>query len=504
MNEFKVVFNGKTEISVKEGTNLLEAERAAGLEPNAFCGGQGKCKKCKVKIIRGTQASEELACRVTITEDMEVETLRRAGAYKILMESASRNVEVKPGIPALPEQKEAMENCALAAFDIGTTTIAAYLLNAYDGEILAVGSKLNPQSQYAADVISRCNYELERGKGHLGKIVRGTMNGLLKHLTQKVSIKIEDIYGISVAANTAMHHLFLGLSPKSLVLAPYLPAMVKEHTFLAKDYDIHIHPEGILRVLPNIGSFVGADTSACLLALEFDKLEELTLMIDIGTNGEIVLGNKDRILACSTAAGPAFEGAKIECGMRGADGAIDHVSWENGQLKYTVINEKEPIGICGSGLIDAVAVMLQCGLLEPSGYLKHSPYYISDKVYLSQKDIRELQLAKSAIAAGIDILCKKSGADYKDIDKVLIAGAFGNYMSSESACDIGLIPLVLRKKITVVGNAAGEGAKLSILNKEEFNRAAKIAKKVKFMELALAAEFQDVFVEHMEFIKTEL
>lgn len=499
MDEIRIVFNGKNIIFVKKGTNLLEAEREAGLKPDAPCGGQGKCGKCKVRIIRGSHASEELACQVTVTENMEVETLSQEAEHKILTRGVGRMAEAQPGIPVLPNREDAESTCALAAFDVGTTTIAAYLLDAYDGRTLAIGSMLNPQSEYAADVIGRCNYELEHEGRHLCKIVRKAMSELLGELAGKAGIKTEDIYGISFAGNTAMHHLFLGLSTKTLVVAPYVPAIVKEQVYKAEDYGFNIHPGGILRVLPIIGSFVGADTSACLLAAEFDKLDKLTLMIDIGTNGEIVLGNRERMMACSTAAGPAFEGAKITFGMRGAAGAIDHAAWENGQLKYTVIDNKEPVGICGSGLIDVISVMLNREIIEPSGYLRKSPYYLTDKIYISQKDIRELQLAKAAIAAGIRLLCLKMGVTLQDIETVLIAGAFGNYMSPASACAIGLIPTALQSKIIGVGNAAGEGAKLAIVSEKEFIRAAKIAEKAEFMELAFLPEFQDVFVEQMEF-----
>ena len=499
MSKIKVVFNKEKIIFVEKGTTLLEAEREAGLKPDSPCGGQGKCGKCKVKIICGSHVSENLACQVTVTENMEVETLSQETEHKILTEGNYRMTDVQPGIPALPNKENAKTTCALAAFDVGTTTIAAYLLDAYDGKILAIGSILNPQSEYAADVIGRCNYELKHENNHLCKIVRKAINQLIKELSEKAGIKTKDIYGISFAGNTAMHHLFLGLSTAKLVVAPYVPAILKEHVYKACDYGINIHPEGILRVLPIIGSFVGADTAACLLATEFDKLDKLTLMVDIGTNGEIVLGNSERIVACSTAAGPAFEGAKITFGMRGAAGAIDHVIWENGRMKYTVIDNKEPIGICGSGLLDAISVMLNQKIIKPSGYLKESPYYLTEKIYTSQKDIRELQLAKSAIAAGIRLLCLKMSVEVTDIDRVLIAGAFGNYMSPASACTIGLIPKELQDKIIGIGNAAGEGAKLAIINEKEFIRAAEIAEKAEFIELAFLPEFQDVFIEQMEF-----
>ena len=428
MDKVQIIFNGKIKIDVEKGTNLLEAQRAAGLKPDAPCGGQGKCGKCRVKIIDGSRTGEYLACRFLVTENIEVETLEPTEGHKILMEGNVRNVKVQPGIKQLPLFQESSDTCALAAFDVGTTTIAAYLLDAYDGSVLASDSMLNPQSEYAADVIGRCNYEIMHGKGLLGKIVRDAMNKMLEELSAKAGIHTQNIYGVSFAGNTAMHHLFLGLPTDTLVLAPYVPAMLKEQIYPARSYGLNIHPEGMLKVLPIIGSFVGADTSACLLAEEFDKLDELTLMIDIGTNGEIVLGNRERIMACSTAAGPAFEGAKIQCGMRGATGAIDHVNFNDGQLSYTVIDNVEPIGICGSGLIDAVAVMLREGVLKTSGYLNGSTYHLTENVYITQKDIRELQLAKSAIAAGIQMLCIKMGVKIKDIDKVIIAVAFGNYI----------------------------------------------------------------------------
>lgn len=278
-------------------------------------------------------------------------------------------------------------------------------------------------------------------------------------------------------------------------------------------------------MLPNLAGFVGADTAACLLAGDFVRREELTLLLDIGTNGELVLGNRERRITCSTAAGPAFEGAKIRCGMRGAEGAIDHVHLEDGRLVCHVIGEGAARGICGSGLLDAVAALLDGGVLDESGCLLE-PEELSDSrlaacltevdgasavllapapepggepVVLTQKDIRELQLAKGAIAAGIHLLAQAYGAELEDIQTVLIAGAFGNFMRPESACRIGLIPPQLLGKIRPVGNAAGEGACLAALSWAEYARCASLASGTEYLELAQHPGFSTCYMEEMAF-----
>lgn len=262
----------------------------------------------------------------------------------------------------------------------------------------------------------------------------------------------------------------------------------------------------------------------CLLALRPDLSKDMTLLVDMGTNGEIVLGNKEKLVCCSTAAGPAFEGAKIECGMRGAQGAIDHVSFEDGVFQISVVGNQTPVGLCGSGLIDTVACLRKLGILDETGrlltpeevkslygeqiashmttknglpaFLYHRDY---PNVYLTQKDIREVQLAKGAVAAGILLLEKHLGITHSQIDRVCIAGAFGNYMSPESACTIGLLPAALRQKIFPVGNAAGEGAKIALLNKTEREYTKTLMNQVDFLELASLPEFQDCFIDELEF-----
>ena len=398
-----------------------------------------------------------------------------------------------------------------AAIDLGTTTIVGYLLDGRTGENLAVESRMNPQMQYGGDVIQRADYVLEHGTEALSECVRKTINEILETLIEK-SQKAGDIYQISLVGNTCMHHLFLGISPASLVHAPYTPAISQPLTLRASDYGIHIHKKGQLILLPNIAGYIGADTSGCLLALRQDLKEETTLLLDVGTNTEMILGNKHGLAACSAASGPAFEGAKIQCGMRGLPGAIDHVKYENGKWQYTTIENEKPTGLCGSGLIDLIAELLRTGLLDENGIL-HSGQVKADtfvlvpsgesqrEIYLTQKDIGEVQLAKAAIAAGIRLLMKKQNVEETQVQIVYLAGGFGNYMNARNAARIGLIPENFAEKVSCVGNAAGEGAKIALLNKKERHEAEKAVQKIEFLELAACPEFQDCFVDELGFGK---
>ena len=389
----------------------------------------------------------------------------------------------------------------MAAFDVGTTSIAGYLLRGDTSETVAKAGMLNPQAQYGADVIMRANYALERGCDVLASCVREAVDQLIGQLCQSAGVSREDVFAVSLVGNTCMHHLFLSISPDSLVHAPYNPAISESLLLQARDYGLHVNDRASLLMLPVIAGFVGADTVGCLLAGGWEGLEELTLMIDIGTNGEIVMGNRHRMIACSTAAGPAFEGAKIQCGMRGAEGAVEHVWLENGEVKWKVIGGGKAIGICGSGLIDLVAVLLRSGQMDEGGKLQTgSLYQLGDTdVVLTQKDIREMQLAKGAISAGIQLLAERLGIQLSDIQRVCIAGAFGNYMDPNSACDIGLIPPELRSKVIPVGNAAGEGAKMVLQDQAAWDRAERLARKAECLELASLPQFQDAFIDNLEF-----
>ena len=559
-------------IEVTNKTTVLEAEIKAGLVPDAPCGGAGKCGKCLVKV----DDKVVKACQTYVERDIVVDTLSsNEGQTAILTDGYFRDVEFKPDLKQkkiklekpLPGEKKSdwerllsqlninvcectvnfalaeelynkrMENAdwyaiytdhevfslnkeeqivTFAAFDIGTTTIAGYLLDSQNGDVLAIRSMMNPQTQYGADVISRANYALENSVEDLSRFVRKALDDMLGEMCDDAKISRKNIYQVSIVGNTCMHHLFLGISPASLVHAPYTPVISQEVEVLASKYDININPDGKLLILPNLAGYVGADTCGCILTLRPDKTDKLTLMIDIGTNGEIVLGNKDSLYCCSTAAGPAFEGAKIECGMRGSTGAIDHVHFVDDKWEYTTIDNALASGICGSGLIDLVAELCRNGIVDESGHMESgqnvssifmiaSPENSSREggVYITQKDISEIQLAKAAISTGIKIMMDKLEISEDDIDTVYIAGAFGNYMNPQSAAEIGIIPKGLLKRIRMVGNAAGEGAKIALLNHDERVEIRELARQVKFVELASEPDFQDCFIDELCFPEQE-
>lgn len=492
MDKFRITFV-KENITYEAlpGLTVLEAQIAAGLSPDAPCGGRGTCGKCRVQI-DGVPA---LACQTRTDRDMEVETgAEQEGEVQILMKGCGRQVSLMAG--EFPEDAEAP---LLAAIDLGSTSVVAYLLDGSTGKLLAVKSMLNPQRQYGADVVMRCSYALEKGPELLSRCIQISVNGLLRELAKECGRSQEEIVRIVMVGNSCMHHLFLNISTETLALAPYKPKVKEALELKAIDYGLQVHPEAKLYWLANIGGFVGADTVGCMLAANMDVREKMTLLVDIGTNGEMVLGNRQSgLTACSTAAGPAFEGAKITCGMRGSAGAIDHVWVENGELAWHVIGESEPLGICGSGLLDAAACLLKLGIIDDSGWMKET-YYFTKKVFINQKDIRELQLAKAAISAGIRMLCRLKGIETDEIEELLIAGAFGNYLNPASACAIGMFPKELEGRIVSVGNAAGEGAQIAALNEEEYRRSSLLAEETVFLELALDPGFQDVYVDELEF-----
>ncbi|MBT3273085.1 MAG: DUF4445 domain-containing protein [Spirochaetales bacterium] len=417
------------------------------------------------------------------------------------------------------------------AVDIGTTTVVAYLVDLTTGKTVDAASGLNAQKSHGQDVISRINYTLQNENGieQLRKRIINQINSMIWDLTEKNDIKIENIYSIALAGNTTMMHLASGLPPGRIATVPFIPVAKNRMTFLADDMGIGIPKGASVFLLPSISGYVGADIVAATLSSGLYYGEALSLLIDIGTNGEIVLGSKDGLLCCSTAAGPAFEGATIKHGVGGISGAINTVKLTDSKISYTTIGESRPIGICGSGIIDVMALLLDCGVVDETGRMLDSseladtsacslsslitedndqPALIladgtltenGEPVIMTQKDVREIQLAKASIAAGIMTLLKKAGKEVADIDVVYLAGGFGSFIDKINAIKIGLIPAELENKVEVIGNAAGTGAVLSLISEECLAECDRIAETAEYIELSTSADFQEEYIMNMYF-----
>jgi uncharacterized 2Fe-2S/4Fe-4S cluster protein (DUF4445 family) len=423
------------------------------------------------------------------------------------------------------EAGEASRQIFGLALDIGTTTVVGYLFDLFQGNLIAVDSALNLQSAIGSDVVSRIEYALNTPDGldRLQNMVADTINQIIENLCSAGGISSGNIYGVVTVGNTSMHHLFLGISPKLLARSPYNPITGRVLRVQANGLGLKLSSMANIICLPLVSGFIGSDTVGVVLATGLHRSRIPKIAIDIGTNGEIVLTDGETMIACSCAAGPAFEGAQIQCGMRGVSGAIDRVEFSENSFKYHVIDESPPEGICGSGLVDAVAAMQKAGLVSGDGRLlskeqaprtsysrmlnrgKYKQFVLSAKdrfsgakeVVITQKDIRELQLAKGAMMAGIKILLDTMGLKEKDVREVYLAGAFGNYLRAESAKAIGLLPIFKNARITQVGNAAGTGAKMALLSTRALNEAFRIAQRIKYVELAKIPDFQQQFMKGM-------
>lgn len=410
------------------------------------------------------------------------------------------------------------------AVDVGTTTVVATLMDLTTGAAAGVASNLNAQAPFGADVISRIARTRmeETAAAELQRTVIGTINGLLEEVYAAAGVGPERTYEMVVAGNATMLHLLLGVDAHAISVAPFVPAFREPLDLPAAALGIGIHPEGRIQLLPSIGAYVGADIVAGIQATGLTREPELRLFVDVGTNGEIVLGNADRVLATASPAGPAFEGGHIRAGMRAADGAIEGVSLTEGEVRLQVIGDAEPRGICGSGLIDAVAQLRLAGLLDASGRLvapEQVPdhpladrlveldgmraFLLAPDVPLTQRDIRELQSAKGAISTGINALMEILGVTAADLHQVLLAGSFGTYINPASARVIGLVPPVPVDRIVAVGNAAGEGAKMALLSFREREMAFDLIRRVEYVELSGQEGFNEAFLQAVRFPELE-
>ncbi|KPL04786.1 MAG: hypothetical protein AMK75_00585 [Planctomycetes bacterium SM23_65] len=420
-------------------------------------------------------------------------------------------------------------NCFGVAADVGTTTVVGTLLNLNTGQELAVASRTNPQVAYGDDVVSRIDYAgtEKEGLGVLHAKVVGCLNEIVHELASRAHVHASEIYELVAVGNTTMMHLLLGVNPFAIAQAPYVSAYRQGRSVASAEMGLKIARCGRLTVLPNVAGFVGADTVAVVLATEMHTSNELKLAVDIGTNGEIVMGTAEQLIACSTAAGPAFEGARIKFGMRAATGAIESVDISD-DVHLELIEGDKVIGMCGTGLIDVVAELLRVGIIDETGRILAATNVPSlsealrkriqsgnggndfvlaradetqngEPVYLTQRDVREVQLAKGAIFAGVQLMKKELDVTDDDIAEVLLAGAFGNYIRPERALRIGLLPDIALERIRFVGNAASTGAKLSLINRACRSQSEEISEHIRYVELAGRPDFQTAFSDAMLF-----
>jgi uncharacterized 2Fe-2S/4Fe-4S cluster protein (DUF4445 family) len=412
------------------------------------------------------------------------------------------------------------------AVDIGSTTVAAYLCNLATGDVIETGSLMNPQVAYGDDVMARITYVMEHEDGleTLRRAIVESLNELIGTVTANASLSPTDILELTVVGNTAMHHIFLGLDPKPLGVAPFTPAVLNPLDIKARDLGLAAHLAANVHILPIEAGFVGADNVGVLIAEEPYRKDEMTLIIDVGTNGELILGNRERLLSASCATGPALEGAHIRFGMRAAQGAIERILIDPETLDVSYIttgNEQggsaiAARGICGSGIIDGVAELYRAGVIDRSGRFRSDldtprirqtdgkrefviawpeETSLGEAITISQQDVRSVQLAKGALYAGAKLMMKKMGIE--KLDRVKLAGAFGSYIDKQKAMILGMFPDCAPECVFAVGNAAGDGARIALLNRNKRQEAEEMARRVEYIELTLEQEFQKEFMAAM-------
>jgi len=523
------------------GQTIIDVVRSAGITISATCGGQGTCGGCKIIVINGDVSppciSEEntlglekiksgwrLACQTTIRGNVTITLPPESfsGAHRLQVEAADPAIDNTPGSALSQYSQTGCGSSAIGlAVDLGTTKIAAYLVDIETGKTIDQSGAVNPQISYGEDVIARINHTFKAADGAetLQKIVVQALNSLAGELCGRAGKNIRDIGDAVIVGNTAMHHLLIGLSVRSLGRSPYVPTEKKALNISARHLGLDFSPHATVHFLPNIGGFVGGDHVAMLLGSGMLEKEGIILGVDIGTNTEISLVAHGDHFACSAASGPAFEGGHIRYGMRAISGAIEKITIRNGQVEYKTIDNQPPKGLCGSGILDLVAQMLRSGKIDRKGSMischsdcirtgknAEKPFIVVPadqnngfEITFSRKDVNEIQLAKAAIRTGSSLLLRHAGISDKDIAKVVIAGAFGTYLDVQSGLDIGMFPRIPKEKFLQVGNAAGTGAKMVLLSPEKRKAAEKLARHVTHVDLTKEKDFSSIFARALMF-----
>lgn len=538
----------RIDIGELRGKTLLEALRAqaAGASPGwsdthaAPCGGRGSCGKCRVRVLAGGELLEpmssveaafiepddraegwRLSCQARIRKAEGAAAGAGPGAATLDIETAHDTMRI-PVETSLHAHLGAASRAVAAhgagngasaeperplrlAVDLGTTTIAGHLFDAARAESLGVATRVNGQRAWGADVISRIQAAGDPAvREELRKAAIAPIAAIMRELCAEVGRECAEVGAIVVAGNTVMQHLLFGCDPTGLGALPFTPVFLDSRSEDAAASGLPAAPGVRMTTMPGISAFVGGDLTAGIIAVKLHKAERPTLLLDIGTNGEMILAADGKLYGTATAAGPAFEGAHIECGAPSVPGAIDHAGWDGNACWHSTIGDLAPVGICGSGLLDLAAAMLVSGRMDETGYLEDGRCTIDSdaNIFISQNDIRQIQLAKGAMAAGIGILCRSAGIRAADIMEVHLAGGFGSYLDPKSALAIGLLPPELSGKVIAAGNTSLRGATEAAADEWVMAECAHVARSTVAVDLASHPEFQDVFMDCMLFPET--
>jgi uncharacterized 2Fe-2S/4Fe-4S cluster protein (DUF4445 family) len=514
--------------STEQNITILEAARRAGVTIEAPCNGNGTCGKCTVRV----GGADVLACRTEVSADIEVQTVdseKHNSTLRILAGGKSFEYPLKPyvskafdgsvtkvlaGGGVIGEESGDTTGALYGlAIDIGTTTLVAAVIDLNSGESLATVSRLNPQAKFAQDVLSRIHFASEpEGLATTQRVLLEALSEMTQEMTRSAGISAENIYEAVYSGNTAMLHLACGVNPEPLGRYPYTPQIAGAEHIPARG--LGISPFGIIYLPPIISGFVGPDITSGVLASRLYEQSESVLFIDIGTNGEMVLASHGELAATSTAAGPAFEGMNIACGMRASNGAIESFAInDDGSTDIGVIGGgSDTVGICGSGLVDIAGELVRTGAVGKTGRLtpKDNPhvfvqedgkraYRITDNVYFTQNDVRQVQLAKGAIRAGIEALIQRRGLTVSEVDRAEIAGSFGYHLNEKSLIEIGLLPREFAGKVSFVGNTAQSGGVAFLLNCDFREKMKEVVGRILSIELADDKEFEKLFVASLNF-----
>ena len=525
--------NKRILIECNEDESLLDAMHRQGIPYHSDCGGRGSCGKCRIRIIVGTtelgpedrkrlsdQEQREgyrLACRAYPKSELEIEL----ATYDERLEAVASSKGLAPYYPSVHNSEEEYA----VGIDLGTTTLAFQIIHINTGAILASLTSMNPQRRLGADVISRMKASNDGRREQLRQLILEELLKGIEQLQMEASVPVDKLQHIIISGNTTMIHLLMGYSCEELGKYPFQPVHIdtiqaevseffgevwSQSRCLREEKSDALHRTEVT-VLPGISAFVGSDVVAGLGLCGFDHKEEICLFLDLGTNGELAIGNRNKLLVTSTAAGPAFEGGNISIGMGSVLGAISKLSMSDGKLYWETIGDKKPIGICGSGVIELCSELLRNGIMDATGLLREDCFEEGFLIYqeqgkqlrLLQRDIRELQLAKAAIRAGIELLIKSYGCNYEAIDQVYLAGGFGYVLPVEKAVHIGLLPEQLIKKIVAIGNSSLAGAIRYAVDHEFSTRLHKVTRMAREIHIANEEEFQELYIQYMNFAPTE-